>query len=76
MVIEGRSWGFLKSAIPTVMLEAGFLTNPDDEKGLRRSSERAAIADALADAVMAFADRYDARRGARSARNHAEAPPR
>jgi len=59
--------------MPASLVEIGFLTNPDDEKGLRRSQKRAAIADALAEAVMSFADRYDARRGARSARNHAEA---
>ena len=32
VVIEGRPWGFLKSAIPTVMLEAGFLTNPEEQQ--------------------------------------------
>lgn len=62
--------------MPASLVEIGFLTNPDDEKGLRRSRQRAAIADALAEAVMAFADRYDARRGVRSAQNHAEAPLR
>ena len=62
--------------MPASLVEIGFLTNPDDEKGLRRSRQRAAIADALAEAVMAFADRYDARRGVRSAQNHAEASPR
>ena len=62
--------------MPASLVEIGFLTNPDDEKGLRRSQKREAIADALAEAVMSFADRYDARRGARSARNHAEASPR
>lgn len=59
--------------MPASLVEIGFLTNPDDEKGLRRSQKREAIADALAEAVMSFADRYDARRGARSARKHAEA---
>jgi N-acetylmuramoyl-L-alanine amidase len=62
--------------MPASLVEIGFLTNPDDEKGLRRSRQRAAIADALAEAVMVFADRYDARRGVRSAQNHAEASPR
>ena len=59
--------------MPASLVEIGFLTNPDDEKGLRRSRQRAAIADALTEAVMAFADRYDARRGVRSAKNHAGA---
>lgn len=58
--------------MPATLVEIGFLTNPDDEKGLRRTRQRAAIADALTEAVMAFADRYDARRGVRSAKNHTE----
>jgi len=49
--------------MPASLVEIGFLTNLDDEKGLRRSRQRAAIADALAEAVMAFAKRYDVRRG-------------
>jgi len=53
--------------MPASLVEIGFLTNPEDEKGLRGSSQRAAIAEALADAVMAFGDRYDARRGVRRA---------
>jgi len=59
--------------MPASLVEIGFLTNPDDEKALRRSRKRAAIADALTEAVMAFAERYDARRGVRSARNHSKA---
>lgn len=53
--------------MPASLVEIGFLTNPDDEKVLRRSRQREELADALADAVMAFAKRYDARRGVRSA---------
>jgi N-acetylmuramoyl-L-alanine amidase len=53
--------------MPASLVEIGFLTNPEDEKALRRSRQRAAIADALTEAVMAFGDRYDARRGVRSA---------
>lgn len=59
--------------MPASLVEIGFLTNPEDEKGLRRSGQRIAIAEALSRAVMAFADHYDARRGVRSAKNHAEA---
>jgi N-acetylmuramoyl-L-alanine amidase len=58
--------------MPASLVEIGFLTNPDDEKGLRRSRQRAAIADALAEAVMAFGKRYDARRGVRAGMNHAQ----
>jgi len=53
--------------MPASLVEIGFLTNPADEKGLRRRRQREELADALADAVMAFAKRYDARRGVRSA---------
>ncbi|MBJ17799.1 MAG: N-acetylmuramoyl-L-alanine amidase [bacterium] len=51
--------------MPASLVEIGFLTNPDEEKGLRRSARREAIADALAAAIGAFAHRYDARRGVR-----------
>jgi len=47
-------------------VEIGFITNPDEEKGLRRRRGREMIADALAEAVMTFAARYDARRGLRT----------
>ena len=52
--------------MPASLVEIGFLTNPDDEKGLRRKREREKVAGALADAVIAFAKRYDARRGVAS----------
>jgi N-acetylmuramoyl-L-alanine amidase len=55
--------------MPAALVEIGFLTNPADERDLRSSSERDRLADGLAGAVAAFAERYDARRGAdRSAR--------
>jgi len=59
--------------MPASLVEIGFLTNPDDEKGLRRKREREKVAGALADAVISFAKRYDARRGVASAisRDHA-----
>ena len=52
--------------MPASLVEIGFLTNPDDEKGLRASGRRKAIVAALADAISAFAARYDARRGVQS----------
>ncbi len=62
--------------MPASLVEIGFLTNPDDEKGLRQSRQRAAIAEALAEAVMAFGERYDARRGIRSAMNRVQSSSR
>ncbi len=59
--------------MPASLVEIGFLTNPEDEKSLRRRRQREELADALADAVMAFAKRYDARRGVRSARTRERA---
>ena len=52
--------------MPASLVEIGFLTNPSEERGLRQSHQREAIAKALAEAVNAFARRYDARRGVRS----------
>ncbi len=51
--------------MPASLVEIGFITNPDEEKVLRRAGLRDAIAEALADAIGVFADRYDARRGVR-----------
>ncbi len=49
--------------MPASLVEIGFLTNPQEEKELRSSRRRAAIADALVRSVKRFAERYDARRG-------------
>ena len=49
--------------MPASLVEIGFLTNASDEAGLRRGKRREAIARALAKAVTAFGERYDARRG-------------
>jgi N-acetylmuramoyl-L-alanine amidase len=50
--------------MPAALVEIGFLTNPADESDLRSSAERDRIAEGLAEAVVEFAKRYDARRGA------------
>jgi len=50
--------------MPAALVEIGFLTNPADERSLRSSAERDRLADGLAGAVVEFAERYDARRGA------------
>ena len=51
--------------MPASLVEIGFLSNPDEEKGLRRAARREEIASALDAAIGAFAARYDARRGVR-----------
>ena len=51
--------------MPASLVEIGFLTNPDEEKGLQSTSRREAIAGSLAKAIEEFGERYDARRGVR-----------
>jgi N-acetylmuramoyl-L-alanine amidase len=60
--------------MPASLVEIGFLTNPDEEKRLRGGGKREAIAEALADAVAAFGERYDTRRGVRLAGGTASRP--
>jgi N-acetylmuramoyl-L-alanine amidase len=51
--------------MPAALVEIGFLTNSDDETSLRKRRHRQQLAEALAEAVVVFAKRYDARRGVR-----------
>ena len=49
--------------MPASLVEIGFLSNPADEKLLRSARHREEIAEAVAQAVILFGKRYDARRG-------------
>jgi N-acetylmuramoyl-L-alanine amidase len=49
--------------MPAALIEIGFLSNDSDAKALGREAYRDALANALAEAVIAFGKRYDARRG-------------
>ena len=49
--------------MPAVLVEVGFITNREDERALRKPSERERIAAALARAVAAFRARQDERSG-------------
>ncbi len=49
--------------MPACLVEIGFVTHPVEEAQLRKERRKDAIADALAEAVVAFGRRYDARRG-------------
>ena len=49
--------------MPATLLEIGFLSNREDERALRSSRQRDAIAEAVARAVLAFGADYDKRRG-------------
>lgn len=54
--------------MPASLVEVGFLTNGRDERGLREKWRRGQITAALAEAVIEFGRRYDARRGVATAR--------
>lgn len=49
--------------MPAALLEIGFITNPAEEKLMNTAERRDRVVEALARAVDAFAERYDARRG-------------
>ncbi|MEN8184843.1 MAG: N-acetylmuramoyl-L-alanine amidase [Myxococcota bacterium] len=49
--------------MPAALVEVGFLTNPRDETTLGSTESRDRLAAALAEAVLEFGRRYDARRG-------------
>jgi N-acetylmuramoyl-L-alanine amidase len=49
--------------MPAVLVEIGFLTNPDEERVLVREDERDRLVAGIEQAVEAFRARYDARRG-------------
>jgi len=53
--------------MPAVLVEVGFITNPSDEKALRKGAERERIASGLARAIAAFREQQDARAGMKAA---------
>jgi N-acetylmuramoyl-L-alanine amidase len=57
--------------MPAVLVEVGFITNPAEEKALRRNAERERIASGLARAIGAFRARQDERSGAAHAQTGA-----
>jgi hypothetical protein len=61
--------------MPSSLVEIGFITNPDEAKRLQSSRERDRIAAALADAVLEFGRRFDARRGVAANDSRRAAPP-
>ena len=61
--------------MPAALVEIGFITNPKEASGLATVARRAEIADALAQAVLEFGRRYDARRGAARAGDGAGPAP-
>jgi N-acetylmuramoyl-L-alanine amidase len=49
--------------MPAVLVEVGFISNPHDERALRRKGERERIAASLARAIQTFGARQDQRSG-------------
>jgi N-acetylmuramoyl-L-alanine amidase len=59
-----RQAGFIVlvgATMPAVLVEVGYLSNPEEERLLRSSSYQAKIADALADAVVRYLAEYGRR---------------
>ena len=54
VVVEARDWGFLKSTVPTIMIEAGFMTHPVE----RRLVTTAAYHDTLALTIVAAVSQF------------------
>lgn len=59
--------------MPSTLVEIGFVTHPGEEKQLRATSRKDAIAEALARAIVEFGRRQDARRGIQAAREERDA---
>ncbi len=52
-------WVLWRTAMPSVLIEVGFITNPDDLATMRSEKGRSGIADNLFKAFAAFKARYD-----------------
>ena len=59
-VSQDPFWVLWRTAMPSVLVEVGFMTNPDDLAILRSESGRDGIADNLFKAFRTFKTRYDA----------------
>jgi len=57
------------AAMPSVLVEAAFITNPEEERRLRREAYRQQVAEALLAGVARFKDRYEKRLGIGLARS-------
>ena len=71
-VSQDPFWVLWRTAMPSVLIEVGFITNPDDLATLRSEKGRDQIADNLFKAFKTFKTRYDGSMHAEKA--EAEAP--
>jgi N-acetylmuramoyl-L-alanine amidase len=60
--------------MPSALVEIGFVSNPEDEQRLATAARRERIAASLAEAVLEFGRRYDARRGVAGERSALPGP--
>jgi len=58
-VSQDPFWVLWRTTMPAVLVEVGFMTNPNDLKALRSPADRDKIADNLLKAIKAFKKRYD-----------------
>ena len=73
-VSQDPFWVLWRTTMPAVLVEVGFITNPNDLKALRSESDRDRIADNLLKAVKAFKKRYDSSTAATAAPERAANP--
>ena len=62
-VRQAAFWVLHKSACPSVLVEVGFITNPQDEKYLASETGRNAIAEAIYNAVVRYKKEIDKKNG-------------
>ena len=58
-VSQDPFWVLWRTTMPAVLVEVGFITNPNDLRALRSAADRDRIAENLLKAVKAFKKRYD-----------------
>ena len=55
VVVEARPWDFIKSpTVPTLVIEAGFLTHPVERRLLLSATYHRALAAGMVDGAVAF----------------------
>jgi N-acetylmuramoyl-L-alanine amidase len=66
-VKSGPFYVLATAAMPAVLVESAFITNPREERKLQREDHRQRIAQALFEGIAAYKVRYEQRQGLRSA---------
>jgi len=66
-VKSGPFYVLATAAMPAVLVESAFITNPREERNLQREAYRQRIAHALFEGIAAYKVRYEQRLGLRNA---------